>query len=89
MIMLVRDEDTLVIHLSARLQIRHIQGGSAAEAGLRPGDLITEVNRTTIRNLNDYQEALQKIKKGENLLLLVKRDSGSFYVVLTPSANGQ
>ena len=65
------------------------EGGPAAAAGLRPGDLITEVNRTAIKNLNDYQQALQKVKKGENLLLLIKRAGGSFYTVLTPSGNNQ
>jgi S1-C subfamily serine protease len=56
---------------------------------LRPGDLITEVNRTAIKNLNDYQQALQKAKKDEHLLLLIKRDGGSFYTVLTPSVKDQ
>jgi serine protease Do len=65
------------------------EGSPAAEAGLRPGDLITEVNRTAILNLSDYQRALQQVKTGENLLLLVKRTGGSFYTVLTPPAKGQ
>ena len=60
------------------------EGSPAAEAGLQPGDLISEVNRTAIKNLNDYQQALKKVKNGENLLLLVKRGSGALYVVLTP-----
>jgi serine protease Do len=60
------------------------EGSPAAEAGLRPGDLITEVNRTAVKNLNNYQQALKKAKSGENLLLLVKRGSGALYVVLTP-----
>jgi len=65
------------------------EGGPAATAGLRPGDLIVEVNRTAIKSLNDYQQDLQKVKKGENLLLLIKRAGGSFYTVLTPSGNDQ
>jgi len=65
------------------------EGSPAAEAGLHPGDLITEVNRTAIKNLSDYQQALQQVKTGENLLLLVKRTGGSFYTVLTPLAKGQ
>ncbi|MEJ2100738.1 MAG: DegQ family serine endoprotease [Desulfobacterales bacterium] len=64
-------------------------GSPAAAAGLHPGDLITEVNRKAVKNLNDYQQALQKVKKGDNLLLLIKRAAGSFYIVLTPSADDQ
>jgi serine protease Do len=60
------------------------EGSPAAEAGLRTGDLITEVNRTAIKNLNDYQQALKKVKNGDNLLLLVKRGGGALYVVLAP-----
>ncbi len=65
------------------------QGSPAAEAGLRPGDLITEVNRKGIKNFNDYQQALKQVKNGENLLLLVKRGSGAFYAVLTPPVKKQ
>jgi len=65
--------------------ISNIQEDSpAANAGLRPGDLITEVNRTAIKNMTDYQQALQKVNKGESLLLLIKRAGGSLYIVLTP-----
>jgi serine protease Do len=64
-------------------------GSPAAEAGLQPGDLISEVNRTAIKSLNDYQLALKQVKNGENLLLLVKRGSGALYVVLTPLSKNQ
>jgi len=53
---------------------------------LRPGDLITEVNRKAVNNLSDYQQSLQKVKKGDHLLLLIKRATGSFYTVLSSSA---
>lgn len=75
---------------TAGVLISAVDDGSPADAaGLRPGDLITEINRKAVKNLNDYQQALQKVKKGDNLLLLVKRAAGSFYTVLTPSANDQ
>jgi serine protease Do len=65
--------------------ISDIESGSpASEAGLRPGDLIREMNRKGIENLDDYRQALNQAKKGDNLLLLIKRGSGALYVVLTP-----
>ncbi len=57
-------------------------GSTAFEAKLRPGDLIKQVNRQNIQNIRDYNQALQKIKKGESLLLLVKRGKNTFYVAL-------
>ena len=42
-------------------------GSPAGEAKLRPGDLIKEVNRQKIQNVRDYNQALQKTKKGESL----------------------
>ena len=65
------------------------EGSPAAEAGLRPGDLITEVNRKAVHNLSDYQQALQNVKKSDPLLLLIKRATGSFYTVLTSPAKDQ
>jgi serine protease Do len=63
--------------------ISEIQPGSTAgEAKLRSGDLIKQVNRQNIQNIRDYNQALQKVKKGESLLLLIKRGKNTFYVAL-------
>ena len=45
-------------------------------------DLIKEVNRREIQNLEEYTHAIRKIKKSEDLLLLIKRQDGTFYVVV-------
>ena len=57
-------------------------GTPAAEARLRPGDLIKEVNRQKIQNVRDWKQATDKMKKGEPLLLLVKRGANTFYVAI-------
>jgi len=65
-----------------------VQPGSPADAAnLRPGDLIVEANRHKIEDLQEYQQAVKGVKPGNNLLLLVQRDSGSFFVVLQSSKN--
>jgi serine protease Do len=61
----------------------------ADAAGLRRGDIILEVDRIPISNMDDYQQALERVKRGENLLLLAKRGRGTFYIVLKPSDEGE
>ncbi len=58
-------------------------GSPADEAGLRQGDVIKEVNRTAIKTINDYLKAIEE-KKGENILLLLKRGRTSLWVVVKP-----
>jgi len=60
----------------------------AAQAGLHPGDVVKEVNRQSIQDLNDYNQALEKVKKSESVLLLIKRGSGTLYVVLKSVSKG-
>jgi hypothetical protein len=58
----------------------------AAEARLKNGDIIEEVNRQKIQNIRDWKQAIEKMKKGEPLLLLVKRGANTFYVAIKAAA---
>ena len=51
----------------------------AWEQGLRPNDIILEVNRRPIASQNDFKDAVKSVKSGEALLLLVLRDGNTFY----------
>lgn len=53
---------------------------TAAYSGLRPGDLITSVNRVRVKNLPDFKKALDTNK--DSILLHVNRRGGSFYLVV-------
>ena len=53
--------------------ISNVQAGSpAALAGLRPGMLIIEVNRSNVSNVNDFDKAFQASHGTKKLLLLVR-----------------
>jgi serine protease Do len=54
----------------------------AATAGLRPGDLITEINRKAVRDMDAFRRITQKLDKDEEPLLLVKRRNGKFFLIL-------
>lgn len=55
-------------------------GGNAAKAGLRPGDIIVEINRQRINNLADYHRVMASIGNGESLVVLRVRNQSSLYV---------
>ena len=63
-------------------------GSPAGEAGLRTGDVVKEVNRQEIHNLNDYNQALEKAKQDKSLLLVIKRGGSTHFVVLKSVSKG-
>ena len=55
--------------------------GSAAEAGIRQGDLILEVNRQPVRTVAEFSAAMQR-SGAKPALVLVKRRGGVIYLTL-------
>jgi len=53
----------------------------AADAGLREGDVIIEVNRVRVKDMEDFRSVVKKIK-GNRVLLLIYRNGSHFYVLL-------
>ncbi len=60
------------------------EAGPATRAGIRPGDIITEANREPVKSSRDFSRVLGRMQRGQNLLLLVRRDASSRFVVLPP-----
>lgn len=59
-----------------------IEAGSKAEtAGIQRGDLIKEINHVTVADLKDYKNQMEKIKKGDPALILIKRINAGLIVV--------
>ena len=56
----------------------------AADAGLRPGDIIQEVNRHPVENVEALRQAVRNAD-GKPALLLVRRDGRDVYVAVKPS----
>ncbi len=63
--------------------VMDVQSGSRAdEAGLRPGDIIKEVNHERISDLDDFRKAMRKATKHKKAIqMLVKRRNYGFKVV--------
>lgn len=57
-------------------------GNAAAEAGIRRGDVISEMNRGPVRNMQDYNGLLASIEKGASVLFLIKRGGSTIYIAV-------
>ena len=64
--------------------VSDVQDDSPADGVLKRGDVIMEINKEPVRNLEDYQESVSAIEPDEDILMLIFRGSSPFYV--TPSA---
>ena len=63
--------------------VTDIQPGSPAEdADLRPGDIIREINKKPIRNIDDFKEVMKKASVKDGVVMLVRRENVSFYAVI-------
>jgi len=64
--------------------VRVAQSSAAEEAGLRAGDVITEINRKPIAGLRDYSKVAGNLGAKESALVLVLRNSRSIYLTIKP-----
>ncbi len=58
------------------------QGSPAAEADVKEGDLIKEINREKIANVKEFKQALGKPEKGKDILLLIRRGMHTRFVII-------
>jgi serine protease Do len=59
--------------------------GPGAEAGLRRGDVILEVNRQPVTDAEAYRKALQEAGEGKSVLFLVRRGENTIFLAVKPS----
>ncbi len=64
--------------------VRGVRDSSPAEkAGIRPGDVITEIDHQRVANAADMKRVLAKHAKGAPVVVLLHRDGGSLYAAMS------
>lgn len=58
------------------------RGGPAVEAGLAPGMVLLEINRTRVDSVQDFRRVIRGIPDNRNLLLLVDVDGRTRFVLV-------
>ncbi|HXV78541.1 MAG TPA: DegQ family serine endoprotease [Candidatus Binatia bacterium] len=59
-------------------------GSPAADAGIQTGDVIREVNRKAVKNVDDLVKKLEQAKDQNNILLLVQLGQNNMFAAVTP-----
>jgi serine protease Do len=58
-------------------------GSPAADAGIQTGDMVQEVNRKPVKNVEDFVQKVEKVKGQDNVLLLIQRGQNNLFAALT------
>lgn len=72
-----RDEKGVVI-------VKIEPGTPAEDAGVRKGDVIQEIDKQRINNVNEFNKIVSKIRPGNTVLLFVNRSGRRFYAAVPP-----
>lgn len=62
---------------------------AADQAGVQAGDVILEVNRKPIKNLNDFRGATAKLESGQTVLLLLQRGGDPLFLALQVTSKSE
>ena len=57
-------------------------GSPAAESGMKPGDLVVEINRQPVPDLATYSRIARDVEKGDIVLFLVRRGPNTLFFTL-------
>jgi serine protease Do len=68
---------------SSGVVITEVQESSpAADAGLKPGDVILEMDHASIPDADTFSKKIQEYKKGDIILFLLKRQNSTLFLTL-------
>ena len=69
--------------------VQQVGPGAAAEAGVRPGDILLSLNNQKIKDAAHLRQLVKELPRGKRVPLLVKRDNGALYLAVEISATGK
>ncbi len=65
--------------------VREVEDGPAADAGIRPGDIILSLNRREVESVPKFREMVSKLPRGKSVLVhVLSRGSARFLTLRVP-----
>ena len=66
--------------------VTRVEPNSPADrAGIRPGDILVEVNRKAIRSVEDFEQLASSLDAKASVLVLIQRGKGTIFLTIKPS----
>ena len=62
-----------------------VPGTPAANADIRSGDVIQQVNKKPVKDVEDFKQKIENTKDHETILLLIQRGENTLFAALTPA----
>ena len=62
-----------------------VPGSPAAKADIRSGDVIQQVNKKPVKDVEDFKQKIESAKDQETILLLIQRGENTLFAALTPA----
>jgi serine protease Do len=62
--------------------VQEVEGGSAADAGIQPGDVILRIQNNVIRNTNDFDKIVKNLPVGKSVAVLIQRRGSPVFLAL-------
>jgi len=72
----------LNLHETQGVVVTDVQPNSQGEdKGIKTRDIIKEINHVSINTVDEYKDAIQKVKKGDSVTMFIKRANSGFFVI--------
>jgi len=80
----------LTTETARRLNLRETQGvvvtgvqpnSQGEDKGIKIRDIIKEINHQSINTVDEYKDAIKKVKKGDTVSMFIKRANSGFFVI--------
>ena len=67
------------------VKVTKVDGGSpASRSGIQEGDVILEINRKAVKDVDDFQRLTGKLGAQDKVLLLLQRGRSTIFLSITP-----
>ncbi|MDV6343724.1 DegQ family serine endoprotease [Nitrosomonas sp. Is37] len=76
------DKQKKQLGVESGLLVEEVQAGIANRAGIRQGDIILGLNNQDVRTIKQFNQLLNKVEKGRNIALLIKRGDMTTFITM-------